>query len=218
MPFSAKNVFLAALAVFLLPPLTTSAQPPTMPGDTLLAFVDVETTGLLPGHHEMIDLGLILTDRHGNKLGRLFHRVHPEHPERLSPGATAVNGYSVERWDTLGALTKTELVDRLYEFHRTHGLDDRLVLLVAYNCQFDTAFLDHLFRDTGRSWRDLYHYFVLDLPSMAWQTGLRGLGGSELNARLGIEDETRDPLAHTGITGAEFNVAFYKALQRFSRE
>ena len=31
------------------------------PDQWLLAHIDVETTGLLPGHHEMIDVGNVMT-------------------------------------------------------------------------------------------------------------------------------------------------------------
>ena len=31
------------------------------PDQWLLAHIDVETTGLLPGHHEMIDVGIVMT-------------------------------------------------------------------------------------------------------------------------------------------------------------
>ena len=31
------------------------------PDQWLLAYIDVETTGLLPGHHEMIDMGIVMT-------------------------------------------------------------------------------------------------------------------------------------------------------------
>ena len=31
------------------------------PDQWLLAYIDVETTGLLPGHHEMIDVGIVMT-------------------------------------------------------------------------------------------------------------------------------------------------------------
>ena len=44
--------------------------------------------------HEMVDAGLIYTDLDGNELGRLYVRIMPDHPERLSEGARAVNGFS----------------------------------------------------------------------------------------------------------------------------
>ena len=36
-------------------------HPNEAPDKWLLAHIDVETTGLLPGHHEMIDVGIVMT-------------------------------------------------------------------------------------------------------------------------------------------------------------
>jgi len=189
-----------------------SASPADAPEDWLLAFVDVETTGLLPGYHEMIDIGMVLADVEGREIDRLFVRIQPQHPERTSEGARAVNAFDPDRWRELGALSQKDAVERIVSFHhRIAG--GRAVLLVAYNSHFDAAFIDHLFRGQGRTWRELYHYFVLDLPSMAWSLGLRQLDESALTKALAIEDEPHVAADHTGLTGAEVNVRVYRALR-----
>ncbi len=38
-------------------------HPSEAPNDWLLAHIDVETTGLLPGYNEMIDIGIVMTIR-----------------------------------------------------------------------------------------------------------------------------------------------------------
>ena len=185
--------------------------PADVPDRWLLAFVDVETTGLIPGYHEMIDIGIVITDLDGNEIAELFLRIHPDHPERTDEGARDVNAYDEARWHELDAASADEAVDKLVAFHRDIA-GDRQVLMVAFNAPFDTAFLDHLFRSRERSWRELYHYFVLDVPSMAWSLGLRGLTGSNLAEKLGIDDEPHVPELHTGITGAKLNARIYRAL------
>jgi DNA polymerase III epsilon subunit-like protein len=194
----------------------TAAQerswPDAAPDDWLLAFVDVETTGLVPGYHEMIDIGIVMTDIDGRELGDLFLRIQPQFPERTDPGARAVNAFDEQRWKDLGALDGPAAIARMRQFH-TEIAAGRSVLLVAFNSHFDTAFLDHLFRGAGASWRELYHYFVLDLPSMAWSRGLRGLTGSSLSAALGVTDEPHVAELHTGITGARLNARIYRALR-----
>jgi len=57
-----------------------SGSPAAAPDDWALAFLDVETTGLVPGYHEMIDLGLVMTDLDGGVIDSLFIRIQPEHP------------------------------------------------------------------------------------------------------------------------------------------
>jgi len=183
------------------------------PDPSIIAIVDVETTGLDPAHHEMVDLGAIYVRPDGRELGRFFVRIHPPHPERLDPGAAAVNGYSPERWLTLGAVDESEAVRQWRAFHdqmaRTGGAT---VTFAALNAWFDQSFTDALLRRHGSSWRELFHYQILDLPSMAWGLGARELGGAALAARYGIEPETRDPLRHTGESGVEFNLALYRAM------
>lgn len=188
-------------------------SPAMAPDEWRLAFIDVETTGLVPGWHEMIDIGIAVTDLEGRVVDSLFLRIQPHHPERLSEGARAVNAFDAARWQTLGAVHPAAAADSILAFHRrTAGA--RPTMMVAFNSQFDAAFLDHLFRVSGRSWRDLYHYFVLDVPSMAWGLGLRHLTGSALAEQLGVPDEPRVAEDHTGITGAMLNVRVYQALMR----
>ncbi len=197
-------------------PFVTST-PESNPDSWLLAHIDVETTGLVPGYHEVIDVGIVMTDLQGQEIDRLFLRVMPEHPDRAQEGAVAVNGFSVERWKELGYLTAQQSVKKIVDFHH-RIVGDSYVLFIGYNAWFDISFIDHLFRQQGRTWRELYHYFVLDLPSMALSLGIHDLAGEEIAAKLGIEAETNNPLEHTGLTGAESNVKFYRALLGIKHE
>lgn len=185
--------------------------PDSVPGEWLLAHIDVETNGLVPGWHEMIDIGLVMTDLDGNVLDSLFVLVQPEHPERTSPGAVAVNAFDAAKWKERGALAPAAAAEKILEFHRRVAGDKR-VLMVAYNCQFDTAFLDHLFRAGGHSWREMYYYFVLDIPSMLWGLGDRQLTADDVMKRFAVEDEPHVAEYHTGITGAMVNVRIYRML------
>lgn len=208
-----SRTLLAASALLLLsaPVRAELPAPADDPEGWLLAFVDVETTGLTPGYHEMIDIGVVLTDLDGEEIDRLFLRIMPEHPERTSPEAAAVNGFSVERWRENDALATGAAVEEILEFHRQAG-EGRRILMVAHNSQFDTAFVDALLRSAGGGRDDIYYYYVLDIPSMAWSLGLRLLHGQRLAEHLGIEDEPRTALEHTGITGADLNVRVYREL------
>ncbi|HEX2717847.1 MAG TPA: hypothetical protein VHM67_09225, partial [Gemmatimonadaceae bacterium] len=188
------------------------STPVSAPGDWLLAHIDVETTGLVPGWHEMIDLGLVMTDLDGRVVDSLFLRVMPQHPERLSQGARRVNGFDAAKWRRMRALAPARAVDSIIAFHRRVA-GARPTMMVAFNSQFDAAFLDHLFRARGSSWRTIYHYFVLDIPSMAWSLGMRDLTNGALAQRLGVADEPRVADEHTGITGAMLNVRIYQALR-----
>ena len=187
------------------------AVPENNPENWLLAFVDVETTGLKPGYHEMIDIGVILSDLEGKEIGRTFLRIMPAHPERAAQGAIDINGFSLKRWKKLGALQPSKTVDSLIRFHKKLA-KEKNILMVAYNSQFDAAFIDHLFRSSGKNWRDIYYYYVLDIPSMAWSRGIHLLHGSKLSEYFGIPDEPHTPTEHTGMTGADLNFRLYKKI------
>lgn len=193
------------------------ALPCESPDNWLMAHIDVETTGLLPGYHEMIDIGIVMTDLEGNILDSLFLLIQPEHPERLAEGAYAVNAFDANRWRRAGALSKSAAVARIINFHQQIA-GDKQVLLTAYNCQFDTAFLDHLFRSANRSWRELYYYYVLDIPSMIWGLGFRDLNSRQLMEEYNIADEPHIAHLHTGITGAMKNVRLYQALLKYRQK
>jgi DNA polymerase III epsilon subunit-like protein len=188
-----------------------SPWPDADPDGWGLAILDVETTGLEPGHHEMIDIGMIYTTLDGEELGRLFLRIHPRHPERAGEIARSINGYSEARWAGLDALDPADAAERILAFHRDHA-DPRRFILTAYNAPFDRAFLDAFLVRHGASVRDLYTYFVLDLPSMAFGLGATALVNDRVAARFGVEPETDDPLEHTGLSGAEWNLALYRAM------
>jgi DNA polymerase III alpha subunit (gram-positive type) len=191
--------------------------PSKAPDRWMLAHIDVETTGLVPGWHEMIDFGLVMTDLDGNVIDSLFLRIQPEHPERASAGAVAVNAFDPARWKKLGAIPPGQAVERILAFHkRVAGA--RQVLMVADNCQFDTAFLDHLFRGADHSWREMYYYYVLDIPSMLWGLGERDLTAAELMKHYDVVDEPHIAESHTGITGAMVNVRIYRAMLRWRGE
>ena len=194
---------------------TVHAQQPAWPDEDPnkwgIAVLDVETTGLEPDYHEMIDLGLIYIDLEGNELGRLFVRIKPDFPDRIGDIARSINGYDIQRWEKLGALSEEKAVAQFLAFHDAYK-GERTWIMMAYNAYFDRGFLDALLKEHGSSFRDIYTYFVLDLPSMAWGVGIPDLQHADVANKLGVQPETQDPLQHTGISGAEFNVQLYKAL------
>lgn len=186
--------------------------PNAAPENWALVHIDVETTGLDPAWHEMIDMGVIYTDLEGREMGRIYLRIMPGHPERLDPGAKAVNGFELDYWSKNGAVSEAEAVRQFKAYHQSI-LGARQGLLTAYNSWFDHAFLCALLKEHGAVWRELFHYHVLDVPSMAMGQGIDGVTGREVARALGLAPETSVPLDHTGMTGAEFNVAVYRALR-----
>lgn len=182
-----------------------------------LAIIDVETTGLDPQFHEMVDIGVIYTTLEGEELGRFFVRIHPEHPERAGEIARSINGYDEARWAALEALMPQEAVDQFVAFHNEQAQDRRFVL-TAYNAPFDRNFLEALLKRHDHSLSDFYTYFVLDLPSMAFGLGVDALVNGEVARAFGLPPETSDPLEHTGLSGAEWNLGLYRAMREAAKD
>ncbi len=180
-----------------------------------LAIIDVETTGLDPQFHEMVDIGAIYTTLEGEELGRFFVRIHPKHPDRAGEIARSINGYDEARWEALEALMPEEAVAQLAAFHQQHAQDRRFVL-TAYNAPFDRNFLEALLKRHDHALSDFYTYFVLDLPAVAWGLGVDALVNAEVARAFGLPPETSDPLKHTGLSGAEWNLALYRAMRAAS--
>jgi len=213
-----KKIAKGIIIILVLWPQSNWAQrsPEYEPGRWLLAFLDVETTGLIPGYHEMVDFGVVIADLDGKEIDRFFIRIMPDHPERTSPEAAAINAFNVDLWKKLGAVSKPVAVDSMIAFYK-RVVQDRKVLQVAHNTSFDAAFLDHLFRDVGKSVDELHYYYKLDLPSMAWILGLRHLYGADLAQHFRIPGTSPVPIEHTGLGCADFAVRLYRELRRIAK-
>jgi len=186
--------------------------------DWLIAFTDVETTGLNPGYHEVIDVGIVLADPRDGEIANYHRRVMPAHPERTMPGAARCNGFSVEKWEEFDTLTAEETVEEIVDFYDEHAADKQ-VMMSAYRSSFDSAFLDQMFQKAGKH-IDVVHDYVMDLPSLAWGMGISKLHSSEIIDLLGLDDEPQhynadDPTTHTGLSGARKNYRIYCELLNF---
>lgn len=171
----------------------------TAPVDDLrskdLCFLDVETTGALFGHHEIIDIGAIRTDFAGlEKKGSWTRRVRPRHPERVSPRAREVNGFSEQEWGN-----ENEASNALWlEF--VHFVDG--CVPVAHNPAFERAFLT--LGAAAAAVDDLrmdYHW--IGTESLAWPFYLDGdLKEMSLGAICDFVGIPRESDPHRSINGA----------------
>ena len=157
--------------------------------DLPLAFIDVETTGLTPSLHEIIDIAIIRRDRDGRRV--FATKVRPERIEDASPRALEVNGYHPGLW--ANAPFFHEIADDVLAW-----LDGTVV--VGHNVTYDVAMVEGRLIASGKppKWR----IRRVDTCTLAYEwlspLGLRSLGLEAIRDLLGW-----DPAgAHTALTDA----------------
>ena len=174
-----------------------------------LAFIDLETTGLDPSRHEILEIGVIRVRGDGlAEIDRTDVRVRPQRIETADPKALGLNGYSPSAWENAASLAEAlEWVAPLLE----------ATTLCGHNVAFDCAFLDAAWRSTGIAPPDPDHH-TLDTATLAWpllHTGLvDSLSLSAVCDALGIE---LGP-AHRALTDARRSLEVARRLLPGARE
>ncbi len=105
-----------------------------LPDDPTLRFavVDVETSGLSPERHHLLQVGVVVVDGHGEVVERWASLVRPRRRWFYRVGPTRLHG--IRRRDVRGAPPPAEVLERLRA-----SLDG--AVFVAHNARFDLAFL-----------------------------------------------------------------------------
>ena len=151
------------------------------------AFIDLETTGLLAGHHEIIEACVLKGDQ-------LYHvYVQPEHIDRAHPKALEINGYNSKEWK-----------NGISQYKLACNLADLLegCVIVGHNVNFDLEFIEMLFEEhkipIGIDRRcfdtmSIAHIFLvpLGLDSISMDS-IRGFLGWEIRAKHNALDDARD--------------------------
>lgn len=165
-----------------------------------LVFLDVETTGMNPRYHEIIEVAIIGND---DEMEPFCTKLKPIHPERISDEAIAVNGYNEEEWDD---------APKVMQMHGeiTTRLHDRIVC--GHHVGFDIDFVKH---SCGE---DTFRCRSIDTVTLAYAhlipLGLSSLNLGTIAAFLGI-DPTR---SHRALEDAMTCRAVYREILRRVRE
>ncbi|WP_456514788.1 exonuclease domain-containing protein [Agrococcus sp. UYP33] len=122
---------------------TTTAAGPAF------AVVDVETTGLSPRNHRVLELAVVRVDRRGTVVDEWVSRFNPDGPV----GATHIHG--ITDADVRNAPRFHEMVPRISAL--VQGLP-----LVAHNARFDVSFLTNEFANVGHELSSVGHICTLE--------------------------------------------------------
>ena len=123
-----------------------------------LAITDIETTGLDPQSHEIIEIGLLVVDPTTLKVRDKFEvKVKPEHSKTAVKKALAANGYNEKDWKRAWPLK-----DAL----EVYADKTRDAIFFSQNAYSEWAFIEEGFKKTAVE--DLMDYHRLDLFSIGW--------------------------------------------------
>ncbi len=130
-----------------------------------LAFIDIETTGLDPRKHEIIEIAVLRVSQEWTPENKPVFiekslwttRIKPTHLETADTVSLKISGYTATLWKEA-----ISIQEALIEFaKKTEG-----AIMVAHNVAFDAGFLDtHL---ALHEIQNLMHYHRLDTVSMAY--------------------------------------------------
>jgi DNA polymerase III epsilon subunit-like protein len=133
---------------------------------SILAAVDIETTGLTPGYNEVVQLCILPLGPNLDPNGHPFYtNIRPEHPERHCDDAKRTHG--IGDADLRLAPDRTSVEDSLISWKESLGLPNRRrVIPVCHNALFDIPFLK------GWLGHEFYHEIFHFLHRDTMQMGL----------------------------------------------
>lgn len=198
-------------------PTSDGSLMPEISGDTLetrqtpnerpLAFVDLETTGLDPDVHEIIEIGLVLARQPDLQvLEEWGCKIRPRRIETATPKALEVNGYTPEAWSEAVSLQAA-----MNQF----TAKTRTAILVAHKVDFDSSFIKRAMKETGQAadGSDPLGYYVLDVLSMAWQALYGQVPRFRLNVVAPYLGLAAEPEPHSALNGARLLYQVYQKLR-----
>jgi len=180
--------------------------------DLPLAFVDLETTGIDPSIHEIIEIGIVRAHQTGDpkeplvEVDRFGMKIAPEHIERANPKALQVNHYHPDEWkDAVLFKDAFPIIDEKLKGH----------VFVAQNVAFDVGFLVRAYERMGKLLDETIYYHKLDVASLAmgkeyWSPTYRRFSLHELSTNMSITNTK----AHSALADA---VATFQIAQELLR-
>lgn len=129
-----------------------------MRNEKLIIAIDLETTGLVPGFNEIIDIAMVKLDEDFKPSGERFHEfLKIRHPERYSEKAKEVNGLTVEEINARGK--EPEQVQEEAIKWLSSICNYKLAIPMGHNYKFDRGFLETFFGESSNNIQLYYIYF-----------------------------------------------------------
>lgn len=188
----------------------------------LAIFLDLETTGLDPRRHCVIDIAFKIVNVSTNELVCSFNRiVKPSSVdwEKKDPASIEINGYT---WEQVASGNDIDSIGKeIIELFTMHKIERGKAVFICQNPSFDRAFFAHfvdVYTQESLNWP--YHW--LDLASMYWvvnfqKTTERGeclpekmsLSKNDIAKEFHLPPEA---IPHRAMNGVEHLISCYQAV------
>jgi len=175
-------------------------------GHNILAALDVETTGLQAGYHDLVQVAIVPLDDNLDPMdvSPFYMDIKPNHPERADPEAMKVNGLDMEY--LLTCPTDIQVAQCLDEWFRGLNLPMyKKMIYLTQNAPFDIAYMKEWLGISGfekyfhRRGRDTMFYALGKNDEAAWKNQpipFKYVGLNHLADALGVQlDNHHDALA-----------------------
>lgn len=142
-------------------------------------IIDTETSGLMAGHHEMTEIGII---RAQDRM-QLHRCIKCIYPERANIDALTITKKTIA--DLEEGYEKSDVVAECNKFFNEDGATPAHRVIIAHNANFDRRFLHALWEDQG-----------LEFPAHLWMCTMQlskeyakkiGLNKSKVNLHAACE-------------------------------
>ncbi len=172
--------------------------------EDMLAFIDTETGGLIPGKHGIVEIAAILTNLDMKEISRFEAKTHVD--REVTPEAARINGYSKEVWDK-----EAVPFSQFQQWLKKHIPFGHLALPVGHNVSFDRDMIDlGYYKPTGMFCPLSYH----KVDTVAFSVALKAAGLvnvenvklTTMSKALGIKHEAQ----HRAMSDCEVSMEIYR--------
>lgn len=167
--------------------------------------VDVETGGLDPAIHSILEVGFAVID--GDQVVDRFYVYVNEPNITLTAGAMEANQIEMlQIWRE--GYAPQQAVEAILKFMRKWGFYDKVVLVGA-NVKFDVGFLQRLWRLGGRNYDSTFSHRTIDVQSIgaalndAGRLVLPSISLSSLCSILGVQNREAHEAMADAVATAE---------------
>ena len=169
----------------------------------MINIIDIETTGLRPEYHEIIEIAIIQID--GDDVKKWSTKIAPKYLERAHPKALQINGYCSKNWRLAPDFEDV-----------SHIIKEKLKsgVVVGHNVKFDISFINEALFNIGERPIKLRQIDTITLAfEHLYPLGLDSLSMDSIRSFLGMSSIG----SHTALKDAEDVLYLWRLLSRASR-